>query len=87
MNERARWAIRIAVLLGAVLALVLIYQLRTLLLLILLAFVLAYVLDPPVTLLSRILGGRGRGIACVALGLVLVVTMGVAALGPRIGAN
>ncbi|MEK6716231.1 MAG: AI-2E family transporter [candidate division NC10 bacterium] len=84
MGDRARWGVRIAALAGGLLALFLIYQLRTLLLLILLAFVLAYVMDPPVTRLTRILGGRGRGIACVALGLLLLLAGAVAALGPRI---
>ncbi|MBI4572377.1 MAG: AI-2E family transporter [candidate division NC10 bacterium] len=87
MNDRVRWAIRIAALIGAALALVLIYQLRTLLLLILLAFVLAYVLDPPVTRLARLVGGRGRGIICVGAALALLLTAALAALGPRVAAE
>lgn len=87
IGDRRHWGGRVAVLVGAALALFLIYQLRTLVLLILLAFVLAYVLDPPVTRLARIMGGRGRAIACVAVGLLLLFGVAVAALGPRIAAE
>lgn len=87
MGDRARWGVRIAVLAGGALALFLIYSLRVLVLLILFAFILAYVLDPPVTRLARIVGGRGRGIACVALALVLILVGAVAALGPRVTAE
>lgn len=72
---------------GCVLALLLLYELRGLLFLILVAFVLAYVLDPAVTRLASILGGRGRAIAGVALLLLLLLTFLVAALGPRVAAE
>jgi predicted PurR-regulated permease PerM len=87
MNDRARWVIRIGTLVGTALALILVYQLRTLLLLILLAFVLAYVLDPPVTRMARVLGGRARGIVCVTAALALILTGVLAVLGPRVTAE
>ncbi|HSB68134.1 MAG TPA: AI-2E family transporter [Candidatus Methylomirabilis sp.] len=87
MDARARRGLRVGAVLGCALALVLIYQLRGLLLLILLAFVLAYVLDPPVTRLAGILGGRGRAILAVAVALVLLGGVLVAALGPRVAAE
>lgn len=87
MRDRARWGVWIGGLAGAALALVLLYRLRALVLLVVVAFILAYVLDPPVTRLARLLGGRGRAIGTVAVGLVLLLALLVAALGPRVAAE
>ncbi len=84
-TDRSHWGIRIGVFAGAVLAVLLLYELRTLLLLILIAFVLAYVLNGPVTRLAGLLGGRGRAIACVAGGLLLLLVAAAGVLGPRTG--
>jgi predicted PurR-regulated permease PerM len=83
MTDRWRWGGRIATGIGITLALLLIYQLRTLVLLILVAFLLAYVLDPPVSRLARVLGGRGRAIAGVAVLLCGALAALGAILGPR----
>jgi len=87
MGDTGRWGLRMGAVAGGVLALLLIYALRGLLFLILVAFILAYVLDPPVTRLTRLLGGRGRAIAGVAMALLLLLGLLVAVLGPRVAAE
>ncbi len=84
MTDRRPWAGRVAAGVGALLVLLLLYQLRTLVLLILVAFLLAYVLDPAVTRLAKVLGGRGRAIVVVALILGGTVAVAGAILGPRV---
>ncbi len=87
MTDRWRWGGRIATGIGISLALLLTYQLRTLVLLILVAFLLAYVLDPPVSRLARVLGGRGRAIAGVAVLLCGALAALGAILGPRVASE
>jgi predicted PurR-regulated permease PerM len=87
MGDRGRWVLRTGAVAGCALALVVLYQLRGLLSLILVAFVLAYVLDPAVSRIARVLRGRGRAIAGVALLLLLLLALLVSALGPRVAAE
>jgi predicted PurR-regulated permease PerM len=87
MTDRTRWGSRVAAGIGAVLLLLFLYLLRKLVLLILGAFLLAYVLDPAVSRLARVLGGRGRAIAGVALILCAALAAAGAIFGPRVAAE
>jgi predicted PurR-regulated permease PerM len=87
MGDTGRWGLRIGAVIGGALALLLVYALRGLLFMILVAFIPAYVLDPAVTRLTRLLGGRGRAIAGLAMMLLLLLGVLVAALGPRVTAE
>ncbi len=84
MTDRRGWGKQAAAVAGAFLLLLLLYQLRTLVLLLLVAFLLAYVLDPAVSRMAKILGGRGRAIAVVALILCAALAISAILLGPRI---
>ncbi len=84
MTDRRGWGGWVAAGIGAILGLLLIYHLRSLVLLVLVAFLLAYVLDPPVTGLARVLGGRGRAIAAMAVLLCGALAALGAVLGPRV---